>query len=173
MNLYSKLTNFYQNCPHIWGKLTSFVTVLAKNTCLCGDRPALHWSKVSISILERFMKPGMGIIHEFLVQPHYFHIKPGPRFGWKMTSFVAILAKNTYVCGYRPVLYYFNVNIGLLERFMKPGMGIIDKFLLQPCHFLPSQSQFWREIDKFCGCSGPKDMCAWLQTGTLPLELQY
>ena len=35
MNLYSKLTIFYQNRPPIRGKLTSFVTVLAQNTCVC------------------------------------------------------------------------------------------------------------------------------------------
>ena len=98
----------------------------------------------------------------------------GPHFGGKLTSCVAILAKNTCVCGCRPVLYYCKVNIIILERFMKPEMGIIDNFLLQPRHFLPSQSQFWRKIDKFCGCSGPKHMCACLQTGTsIPLELQH
>ena len=66
----------------------------------------------------------------------------GPHFGGKLTSFVAILAQNTCVCGFRPVLYYFKVNISLLERFMKPGMGIVDGFLLQPHHFILTQSPF-------------------------------
>ena len=97
----------------------------------------------------------------------------GPHFGGKLISFVAILAKNTCVCGCRPVLYYFKVNISLLEMFMKPGMGIIDNFLLQPRHFVPSQTQYWRNIDKFCSCSGPKHMFILLQTDTMPFKLQY
>ena len=46
----------------------------------------------------------------------------GPYFGGKLTSFVAVLAQNTFVCGCRRVLYYFKVNISLLGRFTKPGM---------------------------------------------------
>ena len=42
-----------------------------------------------------------------------------------------------------------------LSMFIKPGMGIIDGFLLQPHAFLSKQSPFWR------GCSCPKHMCAW------------
>ena len=41
---------------------------------------------------------------------------------------------------------------------MKPGMGTIDEFLLQPHHFLPSQSPFWSKIDKFCYCFGHRHM---------------
>ena len=42
MNLYSKLAIFYQNSPHVCGKLKSFVTVLAQNTCLWGDSSMLQ-----------------------------------------------------------------------------------------------------------------------------------
>ena len=62
------------------------------------------------------------------------------RFGGRLTSCVAVLDQNTCVWDCRPVLYYFKVNISLLERFMKPGMGIMAKFLLQRHHFPPSHS---------------------------------
>ena len=77
------------------------------------------------------------------------------------------------VCGYRPVLYYSKVTICVLEVFMKPGIGTIDKFILPIHHLLQSKSIFLRKTDNFSCCSGPKHMCAWLYTGTLPLELQY
>ena len=51
-----------------------------------------------------------------------------------MTSFVTVLAQNTCVCGYRPVLHYFKLNISVLERFMKSGMEIMDNFLPQIHH---------------------------------------
>ena len=75
-----------------------------------------------------------------------------------MTSFVAVLAKNTHVCGCRPVLYYFKVNISLLKRFIKPVMVIMDRCVLQPHYFLPRKPPFWRKIGKFCCCYGPKHM---------------
>ena len=36
-----------------------------------------------------------------------------PHFGEKLTSFVAVLARNTGLCGCRPVIYYSKVNIRL------------------------------------------------------------
>ena len=35
MNFYSILTIFYQHCNHIWEKMTSSVTIIAQNTCVC------------------------------------------------------------------------------------------------------------------------------------------
>ena len=75
-----------------------------------------------------------------------------------MASFVAVLAHNAHVCGCRLVLYYFKVNVSLLERFTEPGMVIMDQCVLQPHHFLPRKSLFWRKTDKFCCCYGPKHM---------------
>ena len=34
-----------------------------------------------------------------------------PNFEGKLTRFVTVLAQNTCMCGWRPVLYYPNVNI--------------------------------------------------------------
>ena len=42
---------------------------------------------------------------------------------------------------------------------MKPGIGVMDNFPVEPHHFLQSESPFWRKTDKFCGCSDPKHMC--------------
>ena len=72
MDFYSNLTIFYETSPHFEGKWTRFVAVLAQNTRVCGCRPELYYSKVNIGLLGRFMKPGMGIIDNFLVQPHHF-----------------------------------------------------------------------------------------------------
>ena len=96
-----------------------------------------------------------------------------PHFGEKWTSCVAILAQNTWVCGRKPVIYYYKVNISLLGRFMKPGLATKDRFLVQSCHFLPVRSPFWRKTGKFCCCFGSKHTCAWVQSGTVPFELQY
>ena len=83
----------------------------------------------------------------------YFNLtifyQTSPHFGGKLTSFVAVPAQNTRACGYRPVSHYSKFKISLLERFMKPEMGIMDKHLVQPHHFLPSQSPFWRNADNF------------------------
>ena len=38
---------------------------------------------------------------------------------------------------------YFEDNISVLERFMKPRIGTIENFLLQFHHFLPIQSPCW------------------------------
>ena len=141
--------NFYLNLsPHFWGNLTSFVPVMAKNTCVCGCRIMLYYSKVNISLFRRFMKPKIGIMDTFLAHLTNFY-QANPSFGGKPTSSVAVLAQNTCVYGRRLVLYHLNFNIISLSRFMKPGMGIIVWFLLQPHQFLSNQSPFWRKIVKF------------------------
>ena len=68
--------------------------------------------------------------------------KASPHFGGKWTSFVAVMAQNTYVYDCRLILYQFEFNISLLSRFMKPRVGIMDEFLLQPHHFLSKKSAF-------------------------------
>ena len=146
MNFYSNLIIFSLTNPHFEGKLTSFVAVLVQSRCVCGYRPRLYYSTVNIGWLGRFMKPGMGIMVNFPVQPHHF-CKASPHFGGKWTSFVAVMAQNTCVYDCRLILYQFKFNISLLSRFMKPMMRIIDEFLLQPHHFLPNKSPFWRKID--------------------------
>ena len=66
------------------------------------------------------------------------------------------------VCGCRPGLYHSTVKIGLLGKFVKPVMGIMDNVPVQPRQFLKSQSSFLRKMDQLCGCSGPKYICIWL-----------
>ena len=95
MDFYSNLTIFYQTSPHFGGKLTSFVTVLAENQCVCGDRPVLYCSKVNISVLERFMKSGMGIIDGFLLQPHHFLSNQSPF--WRKTNTLCSCVSQTHV----------------------------------------------------------------------------
>ena len=81
------------------------------------------------------------------------------------------MAQNTCVYGCRLVLYQFKFNISSLSRFMKPRMGIIDGFLLQPRNFLSKKSPFWRKIDLFCGCFCPKHMCVVAdQDYTIPMS---
>ena len=99
--------------------------------------------------------------------------KANPHSGGKPTCFVAGLAQNTCVYGYRLVLYHLNFNISLLSRFVKPMRGIVDEFLLQPHHFLEKTFQYLREIDQFCGCSGPKYMYVWLQIYLILFESHH
>ena len=56
---------------------------------------------------------------------------------------------------------------------MKPGMEIIDEFLLQPHHFLSKPFSHLRKVDQFCDCSGPKYMCVQLSTGDILFQSQY
>ena len=133
------------------------------------------------------MKPGMGTMDNFLCQRDHFLTGrsafrrktdtlcccSGPNHMRVCVQTVTILAKTLRICCCRPVLQYLKFNINLLGRSMKPVIGIKDKFLLQPLHFLPSQSLFWRNTDKFCCCSGPKHMCLWLQTTNILFELQH
>ena len=172
MNFYSNLIIFSLANPNFEGKLTSFVAIPAQNRCVCGYRPGLYYSKVNIGWLGRFMKPGMATMVNFPVQPHHF-LQSQPSFWWKWTSFVAVMAQNTCVYGCRLVLYQFKFNISSLSRFMKPEMGMINKCLLQPHHFLWNKSPFWRKINSFCGCSGPKHMCGWLYTMIILFQSQY
>ena len=51
------------------------------------------------------------------------------------------------VCGCRPVVYSYKVNVLLLRRSRKRGRGIMDNFPLQPHHFIPSQPSFWRKSE--------------------------
>ena len=48
--------------------------------------------------------------------------------------------------------YNIRKSICLMERFMQHGVGIKDKVLLEPHHFLPRQSSFWRKTNNFCCC---------------------
>ena len=48
MNFYSNLTIISPTNPNFEGKLISFVAILAQNTCVCGCRPGLYYSKVNI-----------------------------------------------------------------------------------------------------------------------------
>ena len=67
MKFYSNLTIFYQNRSYTWGKLTSFVIVLAQNTRVYGCRPVLYYIIENIGLLDRFTKHGMGIMDTFLL----------------------------------------------------------------------------------------------------------
>ena len=77
----------------------------------------------------------------FPVQPIIYY-KASSHLGGKWTSFVAVMAQNTCVDDCRLTLYQFKINIHLLSRFMKPRVGIMDDFLLQPHHFLSNKSPF-------------------------------
>ena len=92
----SNFSIFYQISPHVGGKLTSFVAVLAQNTCVWGCRPMLYYSKVNIILLERFMKPGWESWIDVYCNLAIFY-KAYSGFGGKPTSYVAVLAQNTYV----------------------------------------------------------------------------
>ena len=83
------------------------------------------------------------------------------------------MAQNTWLYSCRLVLYQSKFNISLIWRFLKPGMGIIDGFLLQPRRFLWNKSPFWRKINSFCGYYGPNHMCVWLQTKIILFQSQY
>ena len=129
--------------------MTSFVAVLAHNTHVCGCRPVLYYFKVNVSLLKRFIEPGMEIMDECVLRwktyiDFYSNLaifsQTSHHFGGKLTSFVAVLAQNTIECGCRPVLYYFKINISLLERFIEPRMVIMDECVLQPHHFLSRKS---------------------------------
>ena len=87
------------------------------------------------------MKPRMATMANFPVQPHRF-CKAGPHFGGKWTSCVAVIAQNTCVYDCRLILYQFKFNLSLLSSEIEPRMGIKDKFLLQPHHYLSNKSHF-------------------------------
>ena len=116
-----------------------FVTIPAQNTCVCGHKPALYYSKVSVSVLERFMKPGMGIIDNFLLQTHHL-LQSKSTFWGKATNFVAVLAQSICVYGFRLILYPLNFKISSWERFMKIGRGIKDSFLVHLYHIIPRRT---------------------------------
>ena len=70
--LQSNFIIFCKAISHFGGKWTSFVAVVAHNTCVYGCRLVLYQYKFNISTLSRFMKPRIRIIDEFLLQPHHF-----------------------------------------------------------------------------------------------------
>ena len=110
MNFYSNITNFYQANPHVGQKLTNYLAVMAIIPCMYDSRLLLYNSKVYNNSYVRFMKAGMGIIHNFILQPH---------------------------------------------------------------HFLPSKSPFWRKIEQLWGGFCPKDMYVWLYTDFVLVRSQY
>ena len=71
-----------------------------------------------------------------------FFSQKSPNFEGKLTRFLTVLAQNTCMFGWRPGLYYSNVNSGWLGMFMQPGRGIMDNFPVQHYHLLPSQPPF-------------------------------
>ena len=95
-------------------------------------------------------------VHEACDGNHGYISSPASQFATKPIpvleenrQIVLLFWPKINVCKYgcRLVLYHLNLNISLVSRFVKPGMGIIDGFLLQPYHFLSSQSPLLREID--------------------------
>ena len=151
MNFCSHLTIFYQKSPHFEGKETCFVAILAQNTCVCSCRLGLYYSKVNIGWLERFMKPGMGIMDILPVQPHHFLAifdTANPYFGGNLSSFVAIftITKITTLYGCRLYRYQCKVNISSSERSMNYGRAIKDKCLVQAHHILHTQPIFWSKL---------------------------
>lgn len=95
------------------------MAVLAQNTHGCGCRPGLKYSKDIISVSERFMKPGMGIMDIFILKSHQFQTRQS-HIEEKTTSVVAVPVLNTciYSCGL--VLYDLRFKMSSLLRFMKP-----------------------------------------------------
>ena len=77
-----------------------------------------------------------------------FH-QANPRFGGKPTSFVAILAPNTRVYGCRLVLHPLNFNNISLWRFVKPGLGIIDRFYSNIIIFYQNNPHFRGKLTSF------------------------
>ena len=115
--------------PSFWSKIQQ----------LCGCSTSIHGyilllchSKNQYQFVDRFIKPIMGIIDRFIIQLTIFY-KADPHFGAKLSIFVAVLTKNTYVHSFRLLLHHSKVNISPLARSMKPGIGIIDGFLVQYC----------------------------------------
>ena len=100
----------------------------------------------TISSLSGLAKHGRGIIDKFLLQPHHFFVEPVPTLEEHCLVLWLFWSK-THMCVVvdQWYMYYSEVNISLLGRFTKPGMGILDNFLLQPCKFTLSQCPFWRE----------------------------
>ena len=90
-----------------------------------------------------YVRPGMGIIDRFLSQPCQFLLSKSP-FSRKIKCLWGYVLLKRYVCmcGSRLTLYYSKVNISSLKWFMKPVMGIIDLYLLQPYYFLPASPHF-------------------------------
>ena len=149
MNFYSHLTIFYQKSPHFEGKETRFVATLAQNTCVCSCRPGLYYPKVNIGWLERFMKPGMGIMDILPVQPHHFLAifdTANPYFRGNLHSFVATFTKITCLCGCRLCRYQWKVNISSSERYMCYWRAIKDIFIVQAHHILHTQPIFWSKL---------------------------
>ena len=70
------LAIFRKASPHFGGKWTSFVPILAQKTCVYGCRLVLYLFKYNISLLLRFMKPGMGIMVKISSPTSPFSAKP-------------------------------------------------------------------------------------------------
>ena len=147
MDVYSNLTMFYQIDPHIGGKASGWVTVTARNACMCGCRQVLYYSKVNITSLEMFLKPWMSIRNMSLLQHHQFLPSRSPFQREKNEELCLCIDQKHMIYDSILVIYHSNVNDISYARFMKPRMGIIDGFLLQPQYFLPSKSPFWRKIE--------------------------
>lgn len=56
--------------------------------------------------------------------------KANPYFGANLSSFIAIVAKNTCENGCRLLLYSFNVNMSSVAMLTNPVMRILDRFMV-------------------------------------------
>ena len=157
IQFHSNLTIYYQTSPYFGGNLTSFVAVLDQNTCVQGSRSLLQYSEVIIILLGRFMKPGMGIIDKFQVQPHHFLQSQSP-FLRKLDQFCGWSGPKRMCVWFQTGTTPLELQYLFIKRFTTTGLGIVDGHLLQPRHFLPSQSPFLRKSDQFCSWSGQKHM---------------
>ena len=145
-DLYSNPANCHQANPLFGAKTSILVAIMEKTTCVYGCTLYKYDYKVEIGSWARFMKLETWLTVRFIVQSAISH-QANPCFGGKPTSIVAVLVQNTCVYDCRLVLHYLNFTILSLSGFMKPGVGIIDGFLLTAHHFLSNQSRLWRHID--------------------------
>ena len=160
--------------PPFWGGIDQF--------CGCsGPKHMCVWLQTS-DILFQSQYQFIRKVHEgwdgnhgqFSTPPSPFSTKPIPMLE-ENRQVLWMVQPKTHVCMVEDyiVLYHLNFNMCSLSRFVKPGRGIVDEFLLQPHHFLSKPSPYLRKNDQFCDCSGLKHTCMWLQTGVLLFQSQY
>ena len=127
--------------------------------------------KVRVRSWARFTKLETWLISSFQVQSRNF--PPSQHLCWRKVS-ICVIVTAKITCVYGCILHrrQYKVSISWL-KFMKLGTWLITMFIVQSCHFLPSQPWCWSTNEYMCGCYGQQYMCVWLYSIWMLLYSKY
>ena len=129
---------FYQINPQPGVKLSSFVAVLAKNTCVYGTAVDCCYIISKLILIHDKGSQSLEFESQIIFQNNNILFpQANPHFGAKPSSCVIILAKSTCVCACGLFLHYYKINLFMVN--ICKAWALQEKLEYTLCRFWPGQ----------------------------------